>query len=318
MSWARQGWDGSNNRFSKRGVGLFCNPHWRKPQDHGKTTLLNVGSVRMRSNPLLSATCLAALLGMGACQSGGGPDRIAYVERPVEMLYNAASAELDSRSYAEAIQLFNEVERQHPYSEWARRATLMTAYAHYRARQYDDAAAVAQRFIALHPGTDGAAYAYYLVAVSYFEQIIDVGRDQGTTVLARAALQDVVRRFPETDYARDATLKLDMVADQLAGKEMEVGRWYLRKNQHLAAVNRFRTVVDGYGTTTHVPEALHRLVETYLSMGLRGEALAAASVLGHNFPDTRWYRMSYNLVGGEAGARALAARQSSEPADRLP
>ncbi len=264
----------------------------------------------MRTNPLLSATLVIAALGTAACQSNRGPDRIAYVERPVEALYNAAAAQLDQRSWDKAIQLFNEVERQHPYSEWARRSTLMTAYAHYRGRQYDDAIGVAQRFIALHPGTDGAAYAYYIVAVSHFEQIIDVGRDQGTTEAARAALQDVVRRFPGTDYARDAEVKLDMVADQLAGKEMEIGRWYLRKNQHLAAVNRFRTVVEDYDTTSHVPEALHRLVEVYLSMGLKGEALAAASVLGHNFPDTRWYRMSYALLGGEAGARAILAGQS--------
>jgi len=268
----------------------------------------------MRANPLLSVTLIAAALGTSACQSRSGPDRIAYVERPVEMLYNAASAELDQRSWEQAIQLFNEVERQHPYSEWARRATLMSAYAHYRARQYDDAIGVAQRFIALHPGTDGAAYAYYLVAVSHFEQIIDVGRDQGTTVAARAALEDVVRRFPGTDYARDSMVKLDMVADQLAGKEMEIGRWYLRKNQHLAAVNRFRTVVEDYNTTSHVPEALHRLVEVYLSMGLKGEALAAASVLGHNYPDTRWYRMSYDLLGGESGAQAILASEGARAA----
>ncbi|MEM0985303.1 MAG: outer membrane protein assembly factor BamD [Pseudomonadota bacterium] len=272
----------------------------------------------MASNPLLSASLLAAALSLSAgCQNNRGPDRIAYVERPVEMLYNAASAELDSRAYEQAIQLFNEVERQHPYSEWARRSTLMTAYAHYRARQYDDAIGVAQRFIALHPGTDGAGYAYYIVAVSNFEQIIDVGRDQGTTVAARAALEDVVRRFPETDYARDARVKLDMVSDQLAGKEMEIGRWYLRKNQHLSAVNRFRTVVETYETTTHVPEALHRLVEVYMSMGLRGEAVAAAAVLGHNYPDTRWYRMSYNLVGGENGAQSILAEENGRSAAKV-
>ena len=238
----------------------------------------------------------AGALALTACQSGTRSERAQYVERPVEALYNAGMEELEARDYAQATVLFNEVERQHPYSEWARRSTLMTAFAAYRSRRYDEAIDTAERYVGLHPGTEGAAYAYYIIAVSYFEQIVDVGRDQRTTELARAALDDVVRRFPESEYAKDARLKMSMVDDQLAGKEMEVGRWYLRRNQELAAINRFKTVIDRYQTTSHTPEALHRLVESYLSLGLVGEAEQIGAVLGYNYPETAWYRDSYQLL----------------------
>ena len=245
-------------------------------------------------------TSLMLALGVTACQSAATRnEQLAYVERPVERIYNLALAELDKGDYAESVALFNEVERQHPYSEWARRSALMSAFASYQARDYDQSIATAQRFISLNPAADDAAYAYYLIAVSYFDQIVDVGRDQNTTELSKAALTDVARRFPDSDYARDANLKLDMVQDQLAGKEMELGRWYLRRNQHLAAVNRFKTVVKDYETTGHAAEALHRLVETYLSLGLRQDALAAGAVLGYNYPDSDWYQMSYRLLSGE-------------------
>ncbi|NBC21665.1 MAG: outer membrane protein assembly factor BamD [Alphaproteobacteria bacterium] len=253
----------------------------------------------MRHRPIALSLLVSGILGMTACQSGERRQELAYVERPVEQLYNRGAEELDEQDYVEAIQFFNEVERQHPYSEWARQATLMTAFAHYRAREYEDSVNVAQRYISLHPGTDGAAYAYYIVGISYFEQIMDVGRDQKMTELARSALTDVVRRFPDTEFAKDATLKLDMVRDQLAGKEMEIGRWYLRRDQHLAAINRFKTVIEEYDQTSHVPEALHRLVEANLAIGLRGEARAAGAVLGYNFPDSDWYRDSYSLLSGE-------------------
>lgn len=238
---------------------------------------------------------LAALV-LTACQNTRRAEEIAYVERPVEQLYKRATDELDSGDYRNAILMFNEVERQHPYSEWARRSAVMSAFASYQARQYDEAISTAQRYLALNPAGQGAPYAYYLIAVSHFDQIMDVGRDQRTTELAKATLEDVIRRYPESDYARDATIKLDMVADQLAGKEMEIGRWYLRRNQHLPAVNRFRTVVKDYETTSHTPEALHRLVETYLSLGLKQEALVAGSVLGYNYPESSWYRTSYRLL----------------------
>lgn len=234
-----------------------------------------------------------------ACQSNNRQQELAYVERPVEQLYARATEELDKRDFDEAILLFNEVERQHPYSEWARRSSLMTAFASYESRKYDEAISTAQRYLSLNPAGQGAPYAYYLIAVSYFDQIMDVGRDQKTTELARNALNDVIRRYPETDYARDAVVKMDMVSDQLAGKEMEIGRWYLRRNQHLSAVNRFRTVVTDYDTTGHTPEALYRLVEVYLSLGLKQEALASGAVLGYNYPESVWYRDAYRLLGNE-------------------
>ncbi|MEO0981952.1 MAG: outer membrane protein assembly factor BamD [Pseudomonadota bacterium] len=238
---------------------------------------------------------------VASCASGSRSERRAYVERPVELLYNSAATELDRRSYDEAIALFNEVERQHPYSEWARRATLMSAYASYKSRRYDDAITTAQRYVGLHPGSEGAAYAYHVIALSHFDQIIDVGRDQRTTELAKAALEDVIRRFPESEYAKDSRLKLDMVNDQLAGKEMTIGRWYLRRNQHLPAINRFKTVVEQYETTSHAPEALHRLVEAYMSVGLMDQAQQVAAVLGHNHADTRWYADTYALMERRGG-----------------
>ncbi|GAB5458709.1 MAG: outer membrane protein assembly factor BamD [Henriciella sp.] len=247
---------------------------------------------------LLILTPLFALA-ITACQNSRRAEELAYVERPVEQLYQRATEELDDRDYQNAIVLFNEVERQHPYSEWARRSTLMSAFASHEMRRYDDAISTAQRYLSLNPAGQGAPYAYYLISISYFDQIMDVGRDQKTTELAKAALTDVVRRYPETDYARDAEIKLDMVQDQLAGKEMEIGRWYLRRNQHLSAVNRFKTVVTDYETTSHTPEALHRLVETYLSLGLKQEALAAGAVLGYNYSESVWYRDSYRLLGNE-------------------
>lgn len=253
----------------------------------------------MRFSRTLPIVALAATLAITACQSRNRRQELAYVERPVEQLYNRAAAELDARDYQDAILLFNEVERQHPYSEWARRAMVMTAYAHYRSRHYDEAIDAARRYLSLHPGGSEADYAYYLIAVSYFEQIVDVGRDQGTTEFTRDALLDVIRRYPDSEYARDAQLKLDMVRDQLAGKEMEVGRWYLRNNQTLAAIKRFRTVVTTYDTTSHAPEALHRLVEAYLTIGLKDQALVAGSTLGYNYPDSDWYRMSYRLLSNE-------------------
>ena len=246
---------------------------------------------------LLIAT---AALTLTACQSRDKRrQELAYVERPVEALYNQAASELDKRDFDQAVLLFDEVERQHPYSEWARRSMVMTAFAHYQSRNYDEAISGAQRYLALHPGGSEAEYAYYLIAASYFDQITDVGRDQATTERARDALVDVVRRFPDSQYARDASVKLDMVRDQLAGKEMTVGRWYLRNNQTLSAVNRFRTVVKTYDTTSHAPEALHRLVEAYLTLGLRDQALAVGSTLGYNYPNSDWYKMSYRLLTNE-------------------
>jgi outer membrane protein assembly factor BamD len=251
---------------------------------------------RPRQSPLIAASLL--VLGAGACASRQAED-LAYIERPVEQLYLTGTDALERNRYLEAIQHFNEVERQHPYSEWAQRAQVMSAYTSYKQRDYEAAIAGARRYLDFNPASDSAPYAYYIIAISHFDQIVDVGRDQGTTESAKAALTDVVRRFPETDYARDAQLKLDMVNDQLAGKEMTVGRWYLREGQHVAALNRFRTVVADYATTSHSPEALYRLVEGYLTLGLTEEAKSAAAVLGHNHADTQWYADAYTLLAGQ-------------------
>ncbi|WP_417491229.1 outer membrane protein assembly factor BamD [Maricaulis sp.] len=245
---------------------------------------------------LLPTVILSVLV--AAC--AGGPDTsVAYVERPAESIYADAFATMERGQYQLAAAQFDEVERQHPYSEWARRSMLMAAFANYQANKYDEAVSDAQRFISLHPGNRSAPYAYYLIAISYFEQIVDVGRDQQITQQALDALQQVVRRYPESRYATDARLKIDMTRDHLAGKEMDIGRWYLRRNYHLAAINRFQNVIRDYGTTSHVPEALHRLVEAYVSLGLDSEATQVASVLGYNFPGSDWYQNSYNLLTRE-------------------
>jgi len=270
---------------------------------------------RLTTLPLAVAACALAL---SACQSSGRHAQLAYVERPVEQLYNQAAGQLDSRDYVSAIILFEEVERQHPYSEWARKAMVMSAYASYKTRDYPTAIAAAERYLALHPGGSEAEYAYYLISLCHFDQIIDVGRDQATTEAARTALNDIVRRFPESEYAKDARIKLDMVNDQLAGKEMTVGRWYLRSNQTLSAVNRFRNVIETYQTTSHTPEALHRLVEAYLTLGLKDQAMAAGATLGYNYPDSDWYRMSYRLLTNEGvDLESISASQRRTLIQRL-
>lgn len=248
---------------------------------------------------------MAATLTLGGCETVDsifGSDETQYQpgqgDAPVEMIYNRAMDELQSGDYRAAAAYFQEVERQYPYSVWARRAILMTAYSYYEINKYSDAIGACDRFLALYSGNKDAAYAYYLKAISYYEQIVDVGRDQATTQQALVALNDVVTRFPGTRYARDARLKLDLALDHLAGKEMAIGRYYLRKQQYVAAINRFRTVVQSYQTTAQVPEALHRLVEAYVALGVRGEAQQAAAVLGYNYPGSRWYEESYALMTG--------------------
>lgn len=265
-----------------------------------------------RQKHLTRAMALALLAtGLGACGGVVGREEVQYVEEPATQLYNRGADALDQGRYPRALRMFEEVERQHPYSSWARRAMLMEAYTHYQANQYDEAIEDAQRFISLHPGNESAPYAYYLVAMCQFERILDVGRDQGTTERALAALNDVVRRYPESAYARDARLKLDMVYDQLAGKEMTIGRFYLTRDQHLAAINRFRSVIENenYQRTTHVPEALHRLVEAYLSVGMVDEAQRMAAILGHNYPGNEWYQRSYALMT-DSGVAPVAAEEA--------
>jgi outer membrane protein assembly factor BamD len=227
---------------------------------------------------------------------GGGSREPEYVERPVEELYNTAIDLAADRNFLSAAQAFEEVERQHPYSQWATRSMFMAAYSYYEARRYDEAILAARRFVDLHPGNENVPYALYLIGVSYYEQISDVGRDQQMTADAQRALTDLVQRYPDTPYARDAQLKLDLVRDHLAGKEMNVGRFYLERRQYVAAINRFSAVIERFQTTTHVPEALHRLVEAYTALGVRDEAFRYASVLGYNYPGSVWYERSYALV----------------------
>ncbi|OAN55262.1 transporter [Paramagnetospirillum marisnigri] len=238
------------------------------------------------------ALALSALLALGACS--GKKDE--YVERPVEELYNSAMDMIDQGEYYKAAQAFDEVDRQHPYSVWATKAQLMGAYALYERNKYDDAIINLDRFIQLHPGNRDVAYAYYLKGLCFYEQITDVARDQKMTEQAMKTLQEVVDRFPTSTFARDAKLKIDLARDHMAGKEMSVGRYYLTTKQYLAALNRFKTVAEQFQTTSHVPEALHRMVEVYVILGLDGEAARTAAVLGHNFPGSEWYTDTYAIV----------------------
>ena len=254
----------------------------------------------LRSTVLRSALLGAAIFTTTACGGGSADKDVAYVARDVESLYAEAQRRLDRGNTVVAAALFDEVERQHPYSPWARRAQLMSAFSYYIARDYNKAIQNSQRFLQIHPGNKDAPYAYYLIALSYYEQISDVNRDQSITEQAQTALQEVNRRFPQTEYAADARLKLDLVSDHLAGKEMEIGRFYQRSGRWLAAQLRFRNVVEQYETTSHTPEALYRLTESSLALGLREEAVKYAAVLGANYPGNEWYDKAYELVQDNA------------------
>ncbi len=237
--------------------------------------------------------------GMLTACGGDKEVELEYVETPVEVLYHNAIEALEKEDYFRAAPLFDEVERQHPYSAWARRAMVMSSYSYYLQNSYDETILTGKRFLSLYPGNSQAPYVQYLIAQSYYEQISDVSRDQKTTELARAAFIELVRRYPDSDYARDARLKLDLTADNLAGKEMEIGRYYLNRGGYIAAAKRFSNVIKNYQTTSHVPEALHRLVEVYISLGVVAEAQTAAAILGHNYPNNQWYEDSYRLLTGQ-------------------
>jgi outer membrane protein assembly factor BamD len=249
--------------------------------------------------PLALLALAAAIVPLAGCGSlGGGRTSVdtRYVARDVNTLYNAAWERLQRGNYPIAAALFDEVERQHPYSVWARRAQLMSAFSYYAAGDHTKSIESARRFLSIHPGNRDAPYALYLIALNYYEQISDVTRDQAVTQQALDALGELVRRYPDTAYADDARLKIDLVRDHLAGKEMEIGRFYQRRNQWLASVVRFRNVVDEFETTSHVPEALMRLTESYLALGMPREAARSAAVLGANYPGTEWYERAYQLV----------------------
>lgn len=238
----------------------------------------------------------AAILPAAGCARNRAKSDTAYVARDVSSLYTAAKRTMDRGDYDTAAKLFDEVERQHPYSVWARRAQIMSAFNYYLAQKYTDAISSAQRFLTIHPGNVEAPYAHYLVAMSYYQQIADVTRDQATTQQASDSFGELIRRYPDSRYASDARLKLDLINDHLAGKEMEVGRFYERSGNWLAASLRFREVVDKYQTTSHTPEALERLVESYLALGTPAEAYKTAAVLGKNYAGTYWYRQSLRLL----------------------
>ena len=261
------------------------------------------------SSRCLRAAVLALSLGaaLSGCSLFGGDDTAKnnvntdaanYRELPVEAIYAAAWRQIRNGNWDVAAATFSEMERQHPYSPWARRAMLMTAFCSYQANNYADAISTADQYIALHPGSAEVAYAFYLKAIALYEQIVDVGRDQANTRDALVALQDVVQRFPDTEYARDATLKIDLTMDHLAGKEMNVGRYYLTRGDNIGAINRFRVVVEQYSSTPQIAEALERLTEAYYTLGLDSEAQTAAAVLGANYPGSPWYQDAYNILKG--------------------
>ncbi len=245
----------------------------------------------------LAIAAMGAIALAGCGDSGGTDDKSAtYVERPVEQIYSDAWKQIRDNNWEDAAKQFDEVERQHPYSVWARRAMLMSAFCYYQANKYTDAINTAEQYISLHPGSKEVAYAFYLKAMSLYEQIVDVNRDQTDTEQALTALQDVVQRFPNSEYARDAQLKVDLTLDHIAGKEMEVGRYYLVRGDYIGAINRFKIVVTRYQKTAQIAEALERLTEAYYALGVYSEAQTAAAVLGANYPGSPWYQDAYDLL----------------------
>jgi outer membrane protein assembly factor BamD len=242
---------------------------------------------------------LPLLAFLAGCANFFGEKDDVVVDVPADRLYNEGVYLLNEKHDSkEAAKKFEEVDRQHPYSEWARKSLLMSAYAYYDARQYEEAIGASKRYISLHPGTPDAAYAMYLVGASYYDQIPDVSRDQGRTEKAIASLEEVTRKFPNSEYAAAARKKMELARDQLAAKEMDIGRFNQKDKNFTGAINRFKVVVTQYQTTRHVEEALFRLAECYMTLGIAPEAQTAAAVLGHNFPDSDWYKDAYNLVRG--------------------
>ncbi|MBL8639508.1 MAG: outer membrane protein assembly factor BamD [Alphaproteobacteria bacterium] len=254
------------------------------------TTQINVSVLKT-----IAVLLLALSMSLTACSQKKEIDPLT-VDRPAEQIYTEAEAARKGDKYQTAVKLYSEVERQHPYSELATLSQIRQAETAYNELKYDDAIVAIDRFVELHPGHDLVPYAYYMKAMCYYEQMTDVRRDQAMSERALEALDLVINRFPESKYARDAALKRDLVQDHLAGKEMEIGRYYMKKSEYNAAINRFLAVIKTYQTTTHTPEALHRLVECYTILGLKDEATHVAAVLGHNYPGSKWYQNSYALL----------------------
>jgi outer membrane protein assembly factor BamD len=250
-----------------------------------------------------AAQVIGVILSLAVLGGCGGTDRVATGQVPVEsftpqQIFERGEYELERNREDRAAFYFSEIERLYPYSDWSKRALIMQAFAYHRDQDYENSRSAAQRYIDFYPTDEDAAYAQYLLALSYYDQIDEVGRDQGLTFQALQALRTVIERYPESEYARSAVLKFDLAFDHLAAKEMEIGRYYLKRDHYAAAINRFRVVVEDFQTTSHTPEALHRLVEAYLSLGLTNEAQTAGAILGYNFRATDWYEDSFKLLSG--------------------
>ena len=262
-----------------------------------------------------AASLILLALPLSGCGTGALWDKFTakddtFVDEPADKLYNEGLYLMNEKKDTKSAEKkFEEVDRQHPYSDWARKSLLMSAYASYQSGDYDGCIGSATRYVTLHPGSPDAAYAQYLIAASHYDQIPDVSRDQGRTEKAMHALEEVIRKYPNSEYAVSAKAKLEGARDQLAGKEMAVGRYYMEKRDYTGAINRFKTVVTQYQTTRHVEEALERLTEAYMAIGIVGEAQTAAAVLGHNFPDSKWYKDAYNIV--KSGGAEPAENQGS-------
>jgi outer membrane protein assembly factor BamD len=242
---------------------------------------------------LLAASVLS---GCGSSLFGGKTETVENNDPP-NIIYGKAESLVDKGKYADAARAYEEVDINHPYSQEARRAILMAAFAYYKAGKYDEAIGAADRYLTLHPGTQESDLAQNIIGMSYYDRILDPKRDQANTRKALAAYETLLQRYPESRYSAEATNRIRILRDLLAASEMTIGRWYLRKNNYLAAINRFRVVVTDYQTTEQVEEALMRLTEAYMALGIVNEAQTAAAVLGHNFPDSKWYSHAYTLLG---------------------
>jgi len=261
-------------------------------------------------NRILFAVLAVSMMSLSACGTGGKKQEDAAItaERPVETIYNEAADTLDAGQEKKAARLFDEVERQHPYSQWATQAQLMSAFARYKAGDYDEATIALEQFIRLHPGHKDIDYAYYLRGLCAYDRITDVTRDQDMTRSALENFDTLLRLFPDSRYARDASLKRDLTLDHLAGKQMDIGRYYLTRGYYTSAIKRFMVVIREYQTTTHAPEALHRLVEAYMHLGILNEATRVAAVLGYNYPGSVWYEDSYKLLNADQRAKLMDER----------
>lgn len=261
--------------------------------------------MKLLQSLVILLVCASTLSGCGVLKRDA---EIPVESRSAEDLFVTAEFDLEKGNTIRAARLFGEVERLYPYSDWAKRATMMSAFAYYEAGQYDESRSAAGRFLDLYPADSDAAYAQYLIALSFYDQIVDVKRDQALTFEALQELRETIERYPESDYAKSAMLKFDLAFDHLAGKEMEVGRYYLKKGHYSAAINRFRVVVEDFQTTMHTAEALHRLIESYLSLGLTEDAQTAGAILGYNYQGSVWYEDSYKLLT----SNGLEARDSGQ------